>query len=299
MTTPSQPTHQLTLDPAVAGFLRACDGKNRSPETIRAYRTDLGQFVTWLQAENALLAAPEDVTAEDVLEYLGALARRGLSGVSRRRKLAAIRQLFRHLRQINAITENPTEGIDTPKGEERGRAWLTTTEYNKLLAAAGGHMRDFCLLMVMLQTGVRISELCALTLDDVDLDQHLLRVREGKGMKARAIPLEKKATSALKGWLKVRPATYHQAFFLSRYDEPLHPNSVRKLLDKYCRTAGITKRVTPHSLRHTFATHKASHPQVTTFLLQDLLGHSNPATTRRYVHESKVNAAKVQEATAL
>jgi site-specific recombinase XerD len=81
--------------------------------------------------------------------------------------------------------------------------------------------------------------------------------------------------------------------------EPLRQNGVRKLLDKYCREAEITKRVTPHSLRHTFATHKAAHPAVTTFMLQDLLGHANADTTRRYVHESKVNALKVQEATAL
>lgn len=296
-------TTQPTLTASIDGFLRACAGKNRSPATIRAYRTDLAQFLTWLLEENSYIQTAADVTTEDVLdylgEYLGELAHRGLSGVSRRRKLAAIREFFRYAKQIKLIADDPADGIDTPKGEGLGRNWLTTTEYNKLLAAAGGNVRDFCLLTVMLQTGVRISELCALTLEDIDLEHHLLQVRAGKGMKARTIPLEKKASAALKGWLKVRPATYHQALFLSRYDEPLHPNSVRKLLEKYCGLAGITKRVTPHSLRHTFATHKAGHPQVTTFLLQDLLGHSNPATTRRYVHESKINAHKVQEATAL
>lgn len=292
-------TTQPTLTASIESFLRSCAGKNRSTETIRAYRTDLGQFLAWLQEENSFIQAPADVTTEDVLDYLGAMAGRGLSGISRRRKLAAIREFFRYAKQIKAITDDPTDGVDTPRGEEHGRNWLTTTEYNKLLAAAGGNIRDFCLLTVMLQTGVRISELCALTLEDIDLEHHLLQIRAGKGMKARTIPLEKKASSALKGWLKIRPASYHQALFLSRYDEPLHPNSVRKLLDKYCAAAGITKRVTPHSLRHTFATHKAGHPQVTTFLLQDLLGHTNPATTRRYVHESKVNAQKVQEATAL
>lgn len=292
-------TTQPTITASIDGFLRACAGKNRSPETIRAYRIDLIQFVAWLADENSYIQAPADVTTEDLLDYLGVMADRGLSGISRRRKLAAIREFFRYTKQIKAITEDPTEGIDTPKGEERGRNWLSTTEYNKLLAAAGGNIRDFCLLTVMLQTGVRVSELCALTLDDIDFEQHLLQIRAGKGMKARTIPLEKKALTALKGWKKVRPASAYQALFLSRYDEPLHPNSVRKLLDKYCAQAGITKRVTPHSLRHTFATHKAGHPQVTTFLLQDLLGHSNPATTRRYVHESKINAQKVQEATAL
>lgn len=207
-------THQPVLDTSIESPLRARAGKNRSPETIRAYRTDLAQFVTWLKTENSLIESPADITVEDVLEYLGALAHRGLSGVSRRRKLAAIREFFRYLRQIKVISEDPTGGIDTPKGEERGRNWLTTTEYNKLLAEAGGNVRDFCLLTVMLQTGVRISELCALTLGDIDLEHHLLQVRAGKGMKARTIPLEKKASSALKGWLKIRPASYHQALFL-------------------------------------------------------------------------------------
>lgn len=92
---------------------------------------------------------------------------------------------------------------------------MTTTESNKLLAAADGNVRDFCLLTVLLQTGVRISELCTLTVDDIDLTHHLLTVRAGKGMKARTIPREKKASAALKGWLKIRPASSHQALFLS------------------------------------------------------------------------------------
>ncbi len=296
MTNPSTPT---PLEINIAAFLRALEGKNRSPETIRAYRTDLTQFATWLRTDNPLLVDAGDVTTEDALEFLAYLSRQGLSGVSRRRKLAAIRELYRYLRQIKAVADSPVADIDTPKGEERGRNWLTSTEYTKLLAAAGGNPRDFAILQVFLQTGIRISELCALTLEDIDLAHHLLLVRAGKGMKARTIPLEKKAAAALKGWLKARPADYHDHVFTNYEGEPLRQNGVRKLLDKYCRVAGITKRVTPHSLRHTFATHKAAHPQVTTFLLQDLLGHSNPATTRRYVHEAKVNVQKVQEATAL
>jgi len=107
-------TTQPSLANSIDGFLRACAGKNRSPQTIRAYRTDVGQFVTWLQEENSFIQTPADITTEDVLEYLGALAHRNLSGVSRRRKLAAIREFFRYAKQIKAIAEDPAEGIDTP-----------------------------------------------------------------------------------------------------------------------------------------------------------------------------------------
>jgi hypothetical protein len=99
----------------VDGFLRAGAGKNRSPETIRADRTDLNRFLSWLRDENALIVSPADVPTEDVLELLGKPAHRSLAGISRWRKLAAVRECVRYAKQIKAIAENPTDGIDTPK----------------------------------------------------------------------------------------------------------------------------------------------------------------------------------------
>jgi site-specific recombinase XerD len=105
----------------VDGFLRAGAGKNRSPETIRADRTDLNRFLFWLRDENALIVSPADVPREDVLDFLGKPAHCSLSGISCRRKLAAVCECVRYAKQIKAIAENPTDAIDTPKGEERGR----------------------------------------------------------------------------------------------------------------------------------------------------------------------------------
>ena len=158
---------------------------------------------------------------------------------------------------MDLIARSPLAGIDTPKREQRGRNYLTPEEYSRLLAAAGGHPRDFALLTLFLQTGIRISELCALELEDIDTKGRTLRVREGKGQSARTVELEKKGAQAVTSWLRVRPETLSEALFLGRDGEPLKEWGVRDLLAKYCAAAGIKKAITPHSLRHTFASYKA------------------------------------------
>lgn len=283
---------------AVAAFLAAQEGRNRSPQTRRAYRTDLAQFVAWLREENALLDEPAEVAPAEVADYLTHLSRRGLSGGSRARKLAAIREFFRYLVTIKAVAESPAAGIDTPKVEKHPRAWLNAEEYTRMLAAAGGHARDFCVLTLFLQTGVRISELLALRLEDVDRAAKTLEIRAGKGMKARTIPLEQKALRALKGWLDVRPDGIDPQLFLDYRGEPLKEWGVRDLLEKYRRAAGITEHVTPHSLRHTYASHKAK-MKVSPYMLRELLGHASLNTAMIYTHIAKQDITRVQEATAL
>jgi integrase/recombinase XerD len=152
--------------------------------------------------------------------------------------------------------------------------------------------------MTFLQTGLRVSELCALTLEDTDLVNKTLQVRSGKGMTARTIELEKKGTQALKTWLSVRPTSPSVRLFLNRDNDPLGERGVQKLLARYCQLAGITKRISPHSLRHTFASFKAE-AGVSPFQLQQWLGHSSLDTTQIYVHLARKNAKKVMEATSL
>jgi site-specific recombinase XerD len=287
-----------TLESTLELYLRTMEGRNRSRATIHAYRTDLNQFIKWVRETNVTIDAPEDVARLDITEYLAFLSERGLSGVSRARKLAAIRGYFRFAHLEELIARSPVDGIDTPRTEKRGRNYLTPEEYHRLLSAAGGNPRDYCILMVFLQTGLRVSELCALTLDDIDLVNKTLQVRSGKGMTARSIELEKKGTQALKSWLLVRPATSSDRLFLNRDEEPLGERGVQKLLAKYCQLAGITKRISPHSLRHTFASFKAE-AGVSPFQLQQWLGHSSLDTTQIYVHLARKNAKKVMEATSL
>jgi integrase/recombinase XerC len=288
----------LSLEAALDLYLRSRAGRNRSGATLVAYRNDIGQFVAWLRETNAVAETPDGVERLDITEYLGHLADRQLSGVSRARKLAAIREYFRFALAEGLLTASPVEGIGTPKTEKRGRNYLTPEEYNRLLVAAGGNPRDFAILMTFLQTGVRVSELCALTLEDVDFDARQLHVRAGKGMTARTIELEKKGTQALKSWLTVRPQVAIDRLFLNRDEDSLGERGVQKLLSKYCRMAGITKRISPHSLRHTFASFKAE-AGVSPFQLQQWLGHSSLDTTQIYVHLAHKNAKKVMEATSL
>src|SRR6266508_3475544 len=167
-----------------------------------------------------------------------------------------------------------------------------------MLALAGANARDFAILQVFLQTGVRVGELCALSVADVDLDACTLIVRAGKGMRAREIELERRGTQALRAWLRVRPPGPSDALFTTRDGWPLGARGVRDLVARYRCGAGITRHATPHSLRHTFATHKAEQG-VSPFQLQRWLGHANLNTTQLYVHLSWRTARRVMEATSL
>ena len=142
-----------------------------------------------------------------------------------------------------------------------------------------------------------MSELATLTVDDVDLERGLLRVT-GKGMADRDIPLNKKACAALRLWLGARRPAEHRVLFTNRFAEPMGVRSIQKLVERYRRGAGIARRITPHSLRHTFATHKARQG-VNAFQLRDYMGHATVATTQLYVHLGQDEARKVMEATSL
>lgn len=286
------------LTEAIDGFLTALEGRNRSDATIRAYASDLAQFTAWLAETNATISAPADVSRTDVVEFLADLGRRDVTGVSRARKLAAIRELFRHLEGEGVLAKIPTTGVATPKRERPGRAFLRSDEYSRMLSLAGGHPRDFAILQVFLQTGVRVSELCDLRLDDIDLREGALVIASGKGGVGRTVELEKKGIQALRTWLTVRPSAPSDRLFLNYAGEPLSERGVRKLVVKYRDAAGITKKASCHSLRHTFATHKAE-AGVSPFQLKEWLGHASMDTTQIYVHLARKNGRKVMEATSL
>ena len=158
----------MTLEKALAAFLDAMLGKNRSGATLRAYKTDVLQFIAFLHENNVAITDGADVGKVDVLEYLAALARKGLSGVARARKVSAIREYFRFLEGLGVIQRSPAAGIDTPKREKHTRQFLRSDEYTKMLSLAGGNPRDYAILQVFLQTGIRVSELANLTIEDVD-----------------------------------------------------------------------------------------------------------------------------------
>jgi site-specific recombinase XerD len=287
----------LTLEKGLALFLATLSGKNRSFATIRAYQTDLLQLIHFLHDTDVLIAAPKDVQKVDILDYFSFLAKKDLTGVARARKMSAIREYFRFLEGLGQIAKSPTLGVETPKRERNTRAFLRSDEYTKMLSLAGANPRDYAILQVFLQTGIRVSELASLRTQDIDLLKPSLTVT-GKGKAMREIALEKKGVQALKSYLAVRPETYSDRLFLNYKGEPISERGLRKLVVKYTKAAGITKKVSCHTLRHTFATYKAERG-VSPFQLQQWLGHANLNTTQIYVHLGKQNAKKVMEQTSL
>lgn len=287
----------MTLERGLAAFVESLVGKNRSEATGRAYRTDILQLIAFLHDNNIAIRHASDVEKADVLEYLALLGKRGLTGVARARKISAIREYFRFLENLGQIHKSPVAGIDTPKREKHARQYLRSDEYTKMLSLAGGNPRDYAILQVFLQTGIRVSEVSNLTLRDVDLHKPAITVR-GKGNVEREIVLEKRGVQALKNYLAVRPQSLSEIVFLNYQGLPLSERGIRKLVVKYTKGAGITKRASCHTLRHTFATYKAE-KGVSPFQLQQWLGHANLNTTQIYVHLGKQNAKKIMEQTSL
>jgi integrase/recombinase XerC len=287
----------ITLEKGLATFLNALAGKNRSAATIRAYQTDIQQFLSFLHANNVSMKTPEGVEKVDVLEYLSHCAKRELTGIARARKMSAIREYFRFLEGVGLITKSPTIGIETPKREKNGRQVLRPDEYTKMLSLAGANPRDYAVLQVFLQTGIRVSELAHLTIEDIDFIKPSITVR-GKGSVEREIVLEKKGVHALKSYLAVRGESFSPRVFLNYQGEPISERGIRKLVVKYRKEAGITKKASCHTLRHTFATYKAE-KGVSAFQLQQWLGHANLNTTQIYVHLGKQNARKIMQDTSL
>src|SRR2546430_1702585 len=199
--------HTMTLEKGLATFLDGLHGKNRSGATIRAYASDISQFIAFLHANNVSIQTPADVEKVDIVEYLSVLAKRELTGIARARKMSALREYFRFLEGIGVILKSPTMGIETPKREKNGRQVLRSDEYTKMLSLAGANARDYAILQVFLQTGIRVSELAHLRIEDIDFIKPSITVR-GKGKQEREIALEKKGIHALKSYLAVRPQNF-------------------------------------------------------------------------------------------
>jgi integrase/recombinase XerC len=211
--------------------------------------------------------------------------------------MSAIREYFRFLEGVGLITKSPTTGIETPKREKNGRQVLRPDEYTKMLSLAGANPRDYAILQVFLQTGIRVSELANLRIGDIDFIKPSITVR-GKGSVEREIALEKKGIHALKSYLSVRPESISKRVFLNYQGDPISERGIRKLVVKYRKEAGITKKASCHTLRHTFATYKAE-KGVSAYQLQQWLGHANLNTTQIYVHLGKQNARKIMQDTNL
>jgi site-specific recombinase XerD len=273
-----------------------------SDRTRTAYRTDLELFVRWAAASG--VDGPAAVDRSVLRGYLAHLAGEGLARTSLARKASALRRYFAWALRTRRIDADPTQGISVPSGPARLPRVLQQDELNALLEAPARaaaedpppiRARDDAVLEVLYGSGLRVSELCALDLGDLDLDRGRATVW-GKGGKQRTVPLSEPAVAALRAWLVLRPRALGDgdptpAVFLNRTGKRLTPRDARRLLDR--RAAAPTH---PHALRHTFATHLLD-GGADLRAVQELLGHADLSTTQRYTHVSRERLRHVYDAT--
>jgi site-specific recombinase XerD len=245
------------LTTTLTRYLNNLKARNMSEHTIIAYRTDMTQFFTWL-AENAItVTTPHHISRSHLIDSLSHLADQGRSGVTRARKLAAIRAYCTFLVDEHILPASPAATIAMSKKARKSRVFLRVDEYRRLLQAAAGHSRDYAILQLFLQTGIQVEELTRLLLTDVGLDGQTLLI-DGKGNKRRTVYLEKKTTQALRAHLADRPRSLDPHLFLNYQGTGFSVRGVMDIVQKYRKRAGIAKQCSCRSLRYTCAKHKAA-----------------------------------------
>jgi site-specific recombinase XerD len=294
-----KPQETKTTTQAIALFQQTLQGKNYSPESLRAYLGDLAQFMAWLKTRRVDWDIPYRIERIDIVVFINHLAGKKASAVTRKRKLASIRGFLKFCKDNQIIFGNPADTIEGPIREERDPAILLKTEYKALLQVAGDNTRDFAIVMLFLQSGLRVSELVKLQLQDVDFASREITVRQGKGRKDRVVPLVKQAAAALKVYLAVRDAQpEYDEVFIARNGTSMDVRTVRYRIHKYYKEAGIKKKASVHTLRHTFSTHQI-HNGLKLNQLKEVLGHRRMETTYKYVHLDRTNLRQEMEQGAL
>ena len=268
--------------------------RNVSVNTVHAYRDDLESFVTFLGDDYMTMARDQiDLARVDHLairSYLAHLSRRKLSRSSVARHLSALRTFFKFLMREGVAESNPARTVATPKREKKLPAVMQTSEVALLLEQADIATplgtRDRAFLELLYASGLRISELVGIDLDDIELRAHLVKVR-GKGSKERIVPFGSKAEEAIRAYLPIRGDLCsdpdQQALFVNYRGQRITTRSVRRLFDGYLRAASLRAGISPHTLRHSFATHLLN-AGADLRGIQELLGHASLSTTQKYTH---------------
>ena len=271
--------------------------KDDSPNTILNYKDDIAAFSGFLQKRKAD-AGWTDVTILDIRSYLAELHRENLARRTIARRISALRSFYRYLLREGKVKLNPFAKVRTPKLEKRLPVFLEEFEINQLLESPDLSTelgrRDRAVLELLYSTGCRVSELAGLTLDRMDLSNRYVLLM-GKGRKERIVPLGRPCVKAMTAYLdgtrdalmERYQAKPHSMVFVNSRGTPLTARSVRRILDKYVEQTALTKHISPHTIRHTFATHLLDHG-ADLRSVQELLGHSAVSTTMNiYAHATK------------
>lgn len=268
--------------------------RNVSPNTIIAYRDDLESFIGFLSNDYLTMGRDQlDLKRVDhlaVRSYLAHLSRRKLARATVARHLSALRSFFKYLVREEIVEANPARTVTTPKREKHLPAVLQTSDVALLMEQPDTSTtlgtRDAAWLELLYASGLRISELTGVDLDDLELKSRLVKVR-GKGSKERIVPFGSKAETALRAYLAVRGELVRnveeQAVFVNFRGDRITTRSVRRLFEGYVRDASLRAGVSPHTMRHSFATHLLN-AGADLRGIQELLGHASLSTTQKYTH---------------
>jgi integrase/recombinase XerC len=271
--------------------------KRLSTRTLTSYVHDLKQFLRWLDSQK--ITQLHQLNQHDVRSYTARAFRQGVSAVSLQRQLSSLRGFFRFLIREQLISLNPAEGVRAPKAPKRLPKALDADQINQLLALTGDDalaLRDRAMLELLYACGLRLAELVSLNLHDIPALDDQLEVT-GKGNKTRRIPLGRMARAALADWLKLRnslAAPDEQALFVGQRGRRINPRTVEKQLTLRALQQGTLQHLTPHMLRHSFATHLLE-SSGDLRAVQELLGHADISTTQIYTHLDFQHLAEVYD----
>ncbi len=268
--------------------------RNYSDNTARAYSIDMYEFANFVKKNKNV-----DLTKCDrsiIRDYLAGLYNKNLKKSSIIRKLAVLKSFYKFLVITSVIDINPTASMATPKKDKRIPVFITEQEITKLFDLPDIDLRDRAMLELLYSSGVRIEELVSRNLKDIDLFSGMLTVF-GKGSKERRVPVGNKCLIAIKNYIDERRSkgldcSMNSPMFLNVYGKRITSRGARKVLHNWFIKAGLTKKVSPHTLRHTFATHLLDHG-CDIRSVQDMLGHKNLSTTQIYTHVTLESLRKV------
>ena len=261
--------------------------KRASLHTIKNYKRDISQIQQYCTKKDINLWS--ELTQSDIRSHIAGRHRNGLSAKTIQRELSAIRSFFNFLLKQNLLDSNPAQHIKAPNQARKLPKTLDVDQINGLLDAKADsilEIRDLAMFELLYSSGIRLSELSALNLNDLDLADKTLIIRSGKANKSRILPMGNKAVSALNHWIKQRTnnlAASEKALFTSNRGTRLGQRSIELRLTLWCKKKGITELIHPHMLRHSFASHLLESSQDLR-AVQELLGHSNISTTQIYTH---------------
>jgi integrase/recombinase XerC len=288
------------MDEALAEFLRHLAlEKNASAHTVKSYREDLTQALDFFRKRLGQQdPAPDRLTTRVLRAWLAWLHEQGYAKTTVARRVSAVRSWCRFLCRQGSLSANPADGLRGPRQDKKLPHFLGVEDVLRLLDAPPADaplgLRDRAILETLYSAGLRVSELTGLNVEDVDLTEGLATVR-GKGRKERLALLGPASLAALRRWLGARPAVIGarepEALFLNKSGTRLTSRSVGRLLEKYLKRAGLDPRTSPHTLRHSFATHLLDNG-ADIRSVQELLGHRSLSTTQIYTH---VTTHRLQE----